>query len=61
MAELGLIEFLTTEQVAEILHCSTMSVKRYARQGVIESYYVARKYLFKPEAVTKFLDESKVA
>jgi excisionase family DNA binding protein len=54
-------QFLTVPEVAEILHCSHATVKRYARTGVIPSYYIAKKYLFRPEAVTRFLDESKVA
>jgi excisionase family DNA binding protein len=54
-------QWLTVPEVAEILHCSHATVKRYARRGVIESYYIAKKYLFRPEAVTRYLNESKVA
>ena len=50
------IRILTVKEVAEILRIHTSTVSRYAKSGVIKSYVVCNRRLFREDDVWAFFE-----
>lgn len=53
-------KLLTTNEVAERLNCTPLSVRRWAKQGRIPAFKFGRDYQFKPEDIDVFIDSCRV-
>ena len=51
---------LTTKDVAERLNVSEKTVRNWIDEGQLEGYKLGKNYRIEPEAVEKFLNNSKV-
>ena len=49
-------ELLTLDQVADILSLKPITIKRYAREGLLDSEEEKGELLFQPEKVQRFKD-----
>jgi|TARA_R110000744_G_C19136785_1_gene537732 excisionase family DNA binding protein len=52
-------EFLTREQVAELLHCSKMTVLRWTQQGKLHSFGIGRRPLYDKKEVMAVVTGTK--
>jgi len=52
--------FLTSKQVAAILHFHVVTVRDKVRAGEIEAIKVGRQYLFTQKAISEYLNNQKI-
>ena len=50
-------QYMTTEQVAELLHATKRNVGLWTRTGMLQSIRTWQGYLFKPQWVDEFTDK----
>lgn len=54
------MEYLTTEQAAEIAHCSIFRIREAVKAGELAAYKPAKGYLFTRESLDKWIRVSAV-
>lgn len=54
-------EFMTTKEVAKLLKSSEVWIKQLIKKGVIPSYKIGGKRLFKKEEIERWIDSQKEA
>jgi len=52
-------EFLTREQVAQLLHCSKMTILRWTQQGKLHSFGIGRRPLYDKKEVMAVVTGTK--
>ena len=53
-------EFYTTEEIAEILQVSPVTIRRMAKRGEISFYLIGKQQRYSREDFIKFLESNKV-
>lgn len=55
------MEYLTCDQVAEIVHCSIYHVREAVKDGLLKAYKPGKSYLFVREDVDAWVKASKAS